>query len=165
MTINALPKNVLLMSLFLLNASVQAATVSVYGAEQGARLTSSRQANNEYLIQMGSFKNKQYATEYRDRLSQKTNQTVHLVYYADASVPYSVFLGPFKNLGQVNQTSRELLGEQKSVRLPVSLPLNPEPTVRASFGSPRKTSGNTPTKATLENNALRSEYLSIVTVK
>lgn len=110
--INSMTKNVLFTSLLLLNASVQAATVSVYGAEQGQKLTPAHQTDNEYIIQMGSFKNKQYATEFRDRLAQKTNQTVHLVYHADAPVPYVVFLGPFKQISQVNQTSRELLGEQ-----------------------------------------------------
>ncbi|MDF1684924.1 MAG: SPOR domain-containing protein [Legionellaceae bacterium] len=152
MIINALPRNLLLTSLILLNTSVQAKTISVYGAEQGQGLTRSQQADNEYLIQMGSFKNKQYATELRDRLARKTNQTVHLVHHADASVPYAVFLGPFNNVEQVNQVSRELLGEGKPVSLTSPLVLKPEPVIKDSIRSPRKTFGSNRTKTGIKNN-------------
>lgn len=128
MMINGMAKNVLFTSLFLLNASVQAATVAVYGAEQGQKLISSHQTHNQYIIQMGSFKNKQYATEFRDRLARKTHQTVHLVHHEDAAVPYVVLLGPFKDIETVNQVSRELLGEQTHVNLTQSKTATPTAT-------------------------------------
>ncbi|MDF1827737.1 MAG: SPOR domain-containing protein [Legionellaceae bacterium] len=113
---NNVTRCLLFTSFFLLTAPTQAATVSVYGAEQGRNLTLSHHTDHQYIIQMGSFKNKQYATEFQARLAQKTNQTVHLVCHEDASVPYAVFLGPFNDVKTVNQTSRELLGEQKVLR-------------------------------------------------
>ncbi|MDF1828408.1 MAG: SPOR domain-containing protein [Legionellaceae bacterium] len=133
MMINGMAKNVLFTSLLLLNASIQAATVAVYGAEQGQKLKSSHQTHNQYIIQMGSFKNKQYATEYRDRLKHKTHQTVHLVHHEDAAVPYVVLLGPFNDVETVNQVSREILGEHTQVSLAKSVITTPKPiTQRAS---------------------------------
>tara|TARA_R110002126_G_scaffold17798_2_gene68859 strand:- start:29936 stop:31096 length:1161 start_codon:yes stop_codon:yes gene_type:complete len=152
MMINALPRNLLLSSLILLNTSVQAATVSVYGAEQGKRLASSEQSNHQYIIQMGSFKNKQYATEYRDSLARQTNQPVHLVHRADASVPYVVYLGPFNNTKEVKQASLALLGDQNSVSHASPLVMKQEPVNQDSMRSPRKTFGSNRAPTTMKNN-------------
>ena len=139
MKINALTKKMLLTSLLVFNASVHAANISVYGAEQGKQLTPSKQTNNHYFLQMGSFKNKRYATEYLEHLAQKTNQPVHLVHQTDRLASYAVFLGPFEHVTQVNQTSCEILGEQKSSPLAPSLALHSEAATTMKLTSPRKT--------------------------
>lgn len=143
-------------SLLLLTVSGQAATVFIYGAEQGQKLTPSQLADNQYIIRMGSFKNKQYATDFQDRLARKTNQTVHLVYHEDASVPYAVFLGPFNDVETVNQTSRELLDEQAQTSLTESVTVTSKaiPQTSSSALTPRNTCGSNQqrTRKFSENN-------------
>jgi len=92
--------------------------IGVYGIAQAKSLKD--QTGSEYVLYMGSFRNKQYATEYQKKLSLKTKHKVYLKHDEHAAVPYEVFLGPYKSTKTVKKVALELAGESQPNALDAS---------------------------------------------
>lgn len=86
--------------------------VTIYGTEQAKAIKG--QNGTEYVLQMGSFKNKRYAEQYRQALSEKTTDAVHIKYSAQSSVAYIVYLGPYQSASDLKHAARQLAGEVKT---------------------------------------------------
>ena len=119
MSVNYMSRGRCFLAIFLwgvayLNIATASTTINVYGTERVKTLRECGKASCEYNLYMGSFRNKQYAIDYRNRLSRQTKPTAHLSYQEDASVPYRVYLGTFTSLRALKQMSEALLGRDST---------------------------------------------------
>mgnify|MGYP006336674035 CR=1 FL=1 len=70
-----------------------------------------------YSLQLGMFKYKQeaivqYAATYKKLIASQTNELVHLVYIPNSLTPYRIVIGPFSDIGRVEQVRHQLLPER-----------------------------------------------------
>jgi len=86
--------------------------VTIYGIEQARAVND--QDGTEYVLQMGSFKNKRYAEHYQQALSEKTTDAVHIKYNAQSTAGYIVYLGPYQSVSKLRHAARELAGDVKT---------------------------------------------------
>ncbi|WP_176695298.1 tetratricopeptide repeat protein [Legionella massiliensis] len=85
-------------------------TVTIFGAEQGARLKIPKYSTNKYLLQVGSFDNYSNAEKYRNELSKLiANNTVRINTSNTIPVRYRVVIGPIQNEAQLISISHRLL--------------------------------------------------------
>lgn len=84
-------------------------TIYLFGVEEGIRANGPTRPGDNFRIQLGSFRNKEYALAFKERSSHKTNATIHLAYDPNASIPYQVFIGPLDDVDTVHRISREFM--------------------------------------------------------
>ena len=102
-------------SLVLLSARAIADTTHVhvlYGAQQGLEFERSHHQSETFVLHLGAFRSEQNAINYKKHLDCKLSQPVYLVHDTNADVPYTVFVGPFKNIAALHQASRVILSDK-----------------------------------------------------
>lgn len=97
-------------------AAISSNVAPLYGASQGTQMKTNRDKNGYYSLQLAAFKYKQdaiaqYAATYKKLIASQTNELVHLVYIPSSSAPYSVVIGPFSDIGILEQVRHRLLPE------------------------------------------------------
>ena len=89
--------------------------INISGPEAGSQLETKQginKNNTHYILKLNAFNNKNHALQFQSKMASYTKDTVHLVYYPSAPVPYVVFIGPIDNARHVVKVSRDLLARQ-----------------------------------------------------
>lgn len=88
--------------------------ILIYGSAQAAHYSTQHSTGKTYNVQLGSFKNKNYAQDFKNKMAARTSERVYIVHKPDALVPYHVFVGPFNDVQTLNRVGQALLSETYS---------------------------------------------------